>query len=150
MLAKVCDDMHEHRSRVSLGDRVRVGVPPYDLKRGSIVCCYRSPLGLGSERARQSPRALQREKEILMPNHPSRAARLTAVECYLDGEFPGHVEEAKDNVFIISHRGIRHHVVLEPTFLKQCPDYMGALRDSDLADYVRETRSQARRYLSTS
>ncbi len=84
-----------------------------------------------------------------MPNHPSRAARLTAVECYLDREFPGHVEEAKDNVFIIYHRGIRHHIVLEPTFLKQCPDYMRALRESDLADYVRETRSQARRFLVT-
>ena len=84
-----------------------------------------------------------------MPNHPSRAARLTAVECYLNEEFPGHVEEAKDNIFVISHLGIRHHVVFEPTFLKQCPDYMYALRDSDLADYVRETRSQARRFLVT-
>ncbi len=54
-----------------------------------------------------------------MPNHPSRTVRLTAVESYLEEEFPGHVEEAKENVFIISHHGIRHHVVLEPTFLKE-------------------------------
>ncbi len=84
-----------------------------------------------------------------MSNHPSRAARLTAVKRYLDGEFSEQVVDADDNVFIISYRGIRHHVVLEPAFLKQCPDYMGALRDSDLVDYVQETRSQARRFLVT-
>ncbi len=37
--------------------------------------------------------------------------------------------------------------VLEPTFLKQCPDYARALRETELADYVREARSQARRFL---
>ena len=82
-----------------------------------------------------------------MPNHPSTTARLTAVESYLEEEFPGHVEEAKENVFIISHHGIRHHVVLEPTFVKQCPDYTRALRETELADYLREARSQARRFL---
>ncbi len=75
-------------------------------------------------------------------------ARLAAVESYLEEEFPGHVEEAKEeNVFIISYRGTRHHVVLEPAFLKQCPDYAHALRESELADYLRETREQARRFL---
>ncbi len=46
-------------------------------------------------------------------------ARLAAVVSYLEEEFPGHVEEVKENKFIISHHGIRHHVVLDPTFLKQ-------------------------------
>ncbi len=82
-----------------------------------------------------------------MSNRLSRATRIAAVESYLDEEFPGQVEGAKDHVFIISYRGIRHHVVLEPTFLKQCPDYASALRESDLVDYVRETRSQARCFL---
>ncbi len=82
-----------------------------------------------------------------MPNHPSTTAHLTAVESYLEEEFPGRVEAAKENVFIISHHAIRHHVVLEPTFLQQCPDYTRALRETDLADYMREARSQARRFL---
>jgi hypothetical protein len=82
-----------------------------------------------------------------MSNHPSRTAHLTAVESYLEEEFPGHVEETEDNVYIISHQGISHRVVLEPTFLKQCPDYTHALRQTDLADYIREVRSQPRRFL---
>ena len=56
-----------------------------------------------------------------MPNHPSTTARLTAVESYLEEEFPGHVEAAEEHVLIISHHDLRHHVVLEPTFLQQCP-----------------------------
>lgn len=82
-----------------------------------------------------------------MPNHPSTTARLTAVQSYLEEEFPGCVEEAKDNLFIVSHDGIRHHVVLQPSFLHLCPDYMRALRESELTDYMREARSQARRFL---
>lgn len=76
------------------------------------------------------------------------SARLAAVEAYLEGEFPGQVEEAQEgNVFIVSYRGTSHHVVLEPAFLKQCPDYVPALQESELADYLRETREQARRFL---
>jgi len=91
--------------------------------------------------------ALQSQKETIMSNHPSQTARLTAVESYLEEEFPGHVEEVKDNVYIISYHGISHHVVFEPTFLKQCPDYTHALRQTDLTDYIREVRSQSRRFL---
>ena len=82
-----------------------------------------------------------------MPNHPRTTARLTAVQSYLEEEFPGRVEEAKDNLFIISHDGIRHHVVLQPSFVHLCPDYARALRETELADYMREARSQARRFL---
>ena len=82
-----------------------------------------------------------------MPNHPSTTARLTAVQSYLEEEFPGHVEEARANVIVVSHDGIRHHVVLQPTFLHLCPDYMSAIRESELVDYMREARSQARRFL---
>lgn len=82
-----------------------------------------------------------------MSNRTGKAARLTSVASYLEQEFPGHVEAAQNNGFMISHEGMQHHVVLDPTFLKQCPDYTHALRETELADYVRESRSQARRFL---
>jgi hypothetical protein len=82
-----------------------------------------------------------------MPNHPNTTAHLTAVQSYLEEEFPGRVEGAQGNRFIISHDGIRHHVVLQPSFVDLCPDYMRAIRETDLADYMREARSQARRFL---
>lgn len=82
-----------------------------------------------------------------MTNHPSTTDRLIAMESYLEEEFPGHVEEVNRNVFIISYHDVRHHIVLDPTFLKRCPDYAGALRETELADYMRESRSQARRFL---
>jgi hypothetical protein len=82
-----------------------------------------------------------------MSNRPSRMVCLTAVASYLEQEFPGHVKAAKDNGFMISHEGLDHHVVLDPSFLKQCPDYTHALHETELADYVRESRSQARRFL---
>jgi len=69
------------------------------------------------------------------------------VASYLEQEFPGRVEASLDNGFMISHHGMQHHVVLDPTFLKQCPDYTHALRETELADYVRESRSQPRRFL---
>ena len=34
-------DVHDHWMRVALVDLVRVGVSPYDLTRGWIVCRYR-------------------------------------------------------------------------------------------------------------
>lgn len=82
-----------------------------------------------------------------MSRQPSTTARLTAVQSYLEEEFPGHVEAARENVIVVSHDGIRHHVVLQPTFLHLCPDYTSAIRESELADYMREARSQERRFL---
>jgi hypothetical protein len=84
-----------------------------------------------------------------MSNRRYRTARLTAVASYLEQEFPGHVAEANRHEFMISHDGRHHQVVLDPTLLKQCPDYAHALRETELADYVRESRSQARRFLVT-
>ncbi len=81
---------------IDLFDLVQPGSSP----RGLMVCRYREPLGPGSECARLSPRALQSHKETTMPNHPSTTARLTAVESYLEEEFPGRVEAAKENVFM--------------------------------------------------
>jgi hypothetical protein len=91
---------------------------------------------------------LQNQKETIMANHPRTAARLQAVQPYLEAEFPGCVEAAIENVIAVSHGGIRHHIVLQPAFLQQCPDYASALRESELADYIREARSQqGRRFL---
>lgn len=84
-----------------------------------------------------------------MSNRMNRTARLTAVASYLEQEFPGHIAETNRHEFLISHAGMHHQVVLDPIFLKQCPDYVHALRETDLADYVRESRSQARRFLVT-
>jgi hypothetical protein len=82
-----------------------------------------------------------------MPNHPSPTARLTAVQSYLEEVFPGHVEAARENIIIVSHDGVRHQVVLQPAFLQQCPDYMHAIRESELTDYLREAGARARRFL---
>jgi hypothetical protein len=82
-----------------------------------------------------------------MSNRPSRVVGLTAVASYLEQEFPGHVKASKDDGFMISHEGLDHQVVLDPSFLKQCPDYTHALHETELADYVRESRSRSRRFL---
>lgn len=82
-----------------------------------------------------------------MPNPPSTTAHITAVQSYLEEEFPGCVEAARKHVIAVSHDGIRHHVVLQPSFLYLCPDSMRAIRESELADSMREARSQARRFL---
>ena len=84
-----------------------------------------------------------------MATHSRTTARLKAVQSYLEAEFPGPVEAAIENVITVSHDDIRHHVVFQPAFLQQCPDYVSALRESELADYIREARSQGRRFLVT-
>ena len=82
-----------------------------------------------------------------MANHSRTTAHLQAVQSYLEEEFPGQVEAANENVLTVSHDGIRHHVVLQAVFLQQCPDYASALRESELADYIREARPLGRRFL---
>jgi hypothetical protein len=82
-----------------------------------------------------------------MPTYLTTAARLTAVQSYLEEAFPGRVEAARENVIVVSHEGLRHHVVLQPSFLHLCPDYNRAIRASELTDHVRETRSRGRRFL---
>ena len=82
-----------------------------------------------------------------MLKHPSTTAHLAEVQSYLEEEFPGRVEAAVENVIVVSHDGIRHHVVLQPTFLHLCPDHIRAIRESELTDYMREARSQERRFL---
>ncbi len=75
------------------------------------------------------------------------AVRLQAVQSYLEIEFPGQVDGMIENTIVVSHDGIRHYVVLQPTFLNLCPNYMQAIRGSELVESMREFRSQARRFL---
>lgn len=82
-----------------------------------------------------------------MSNQTSRTACFKAMASYLEQEFPGRVQAAKDNEFMISNKGIDHHVVLDPLFFKKCPDFAQALRETELADYLREYQSQARRFV---
>ena len=82
-----------------------------------------------------------------MANRPRPATGLRDLQSYLEEEFPTQVQASSENVMTVSHDGIRHDVILEADFLKQCPDYAYALRESELADYIREDRSQGRRFL---
>ena len=82
-----------------------------------------------------------------MANHPRTTACLKAVQSYLEAEFPGQVEVASETEITVSHQDVRHHIVLQPEFLKQCSNYAYALRESELADYIRESRPLGRRFL---
>lgn len=83
----------------------------------------------------------------MMATHPRTTACLNAVQSYLEGEFSGQVEAESEHAITVSHDGICHYVDLQPTFLQECPDYAYALRESELADYIRETRPQGRRFI---
>lgn len=82
-----------------------------------------------------------------MTNSLRLIARLEAVQSYLVEEFPEQVKGELKNVITVSHAGIHHQIVLQPEFLQKCPDYVSALRDSELADHIREVRSEERRFL---
>jgi len=82
-----------------------------------------------------------------MANHPRTTACLKAAQSYLEAEFPGQVETASETEITVSHDDVRHHIVLQPEFLKQCSNYAYALRESELADYIRETRPLGRCFL---
>ena len=82
-----------------------------------------------------------------MTNRPRPTACLKALQSYLEKEFPTQIEATGENMITVSHEGIRHDIILQPDFLKQCPDYASALRESELTDYIREDRSQGRRFL---
>jgi hypothetical protein len=82
-----------------------------------------------------------------MANHPRTIACLKAAQSYLEAEFPGQVAAASETEITVSHDDVCHHVVLQPEFLKQCSNYAYALRESELADYIRESRPLGRRFL---
>lgn len=83
-----------------------------------------------------------------MTNRSRTTVCLKAAQSYLEAEFPGQVEAASETEITVSHDDVRHHIVLQSEFLKQCSNYASALRESELADYIRESRSQqGRRFL---
>jgi hypothetical protein len=86
-------------------------------------------------------------KETSMANYTRISACLEAAQAYLEEEFPGHVEVASENVITVSHHNTCHHVTLQPEFIKKCRNCAHALRESELADHIREVRSQGRRFI---
>lgn len=75
------------------------------------------------------------------------------VQHYLEREFPGQVVRTwwdrtqRAQVFEFAHAHGRRHIVIEPVFFQACSDYVSRLRDSELADYVRESLAPARCFL---
>lgn len=82
-----------------------------------------------------------------MAIHPQTTACLQAAQSYLEAEFPGQVDAVSETEITVSHDDVRHHIVLQPEFLQQCSNYAYALRESELADYIREARPLGRRFL---
>jgi hypothetical protein len=50
------------------------------------------------------------------------------------------------HMFEVVHETTVHRVEMPAVFFEDCPDYAAALRDSELADYMREARDQRRRF----
>jgi len=82
-----------------------------------------------------------------MPRHQPNDARFSAIQHYLEREFPGRVERVAEHDFEVFHGSVRHQVVIHPEAWHRCADYMGALRESELVDYMREAQAQERRFL---
>ena len=84
-------------------------------------------------------------------SHPAEPESHT-IRRYLEREFPGQVRhtwwdrEAQASVFEVAHEGGRHHVLVDKGALRSCQDVGAGLRTSELADYMREARTQERRF----
>ena len=78
--------------------------------------------------------------------------QIDAVRHYLEREFPGCVTppqsepHADGPVIEIVHDAARHQVEVASAFLAGCPG-RDSLRHSELADYIREARTQNGRFL---
>jgi hypothetical protein len=72
---------------------------------------------------------------------------------YLEREFPGQVrntwwdEDVKAPVFEVVYETGCHHVIVDTGFIQACQDAAASLRASELTDYMREARTQERRFL---
>ena len=82
-----------------------------------------------------------------MHTHQAADARVSAVQTYLEQEFPGRVDKATEDSFEVLHGPVRHQVVIHPEAWQGCADYAGALRESELGEYMREAQSQVRRFV---
>ena len=85
-------------------------------------------------------------------SHPIET-QIGAIRRYLEWEFPGQVrdtwwdENIRTPVFEVVHDTRRHHVIVDTGFIQACQDAAASLRASELADYMREARTQERRFL---
>lgn len=79
--------------------------------------------------------------------------QIHTVQYYLEREFPGQTQRTwwdrtlQAQVFELAHAYARRHIVVDRAFFQECPDYMLYLRESELADYVRESLSPERCFL---
>jgi hypothetical protein len=79
--------------------------------------------------------------------------QIDVIHHYLEREFPGQVTppwqepHADGPVIEIAYGAVRHQIELASAFLEDCPDCRDSLRHSELADYIREARTQNRRFL---
>ncbi len=86
-----------------------------------------------------------------MPTRPPRDT-LAPIQQYLEREFRDRVrrtwweKRTRVHVFEVSHGTVLHQVHVTAAFLEACPDYGVGLRDSELADYMREAQSHERRF----
>ncbi len=84
-------------------------------------------------------------------NRPTKT-RINTVLHYLQQEFPGHVRGTRwerrtgMQMFEVFHETTVHRVDMPAAFFEDCPDCADALRDSELVDYMREAKTQARRF----
>jgi hypothetical protein len=87
-----------------------------------------------------------------MPSKRVADVPIELIHHYLEREFPGRVtppwqeQRTKESIIEIDCGAVRHRIEVESTFLEDCPDCMGSLRHSELADYIREARTQNRRF----
>jgi hypothetical protein len=86
-------------------------------------------------------------KETSIHRNQATDARFSAVQSYLEREFPGRVGKATEDSFEVLHGPGRHQVVIHPEVWQGCTDYTNALRESELGDYMREAQSQVRRFV---
>jgi len=85
-------------------------------------------------------------------SHPIEM-QIGAIRRYLEWEFPGQVrntwwdEDIRAPVFEVIQETRCHHVIVDTDFMQTCQDAAASLRTSELADYMREARTQERRFL---
>lgn len=78
---------------------------------------------------------------------------IEAIHTHLEREFPGQVQrswwdqESLAHAFEVSHESTHHHVLVSMAFIENCKDVVASLRMSELAEYMREARTQSRRFV---
>jgi hypothetical protein len=85
-------------------------------------------------------------------SYPIQGKQTDTVQPSLEREFPGQARNLRWDrhtsmqMFEVDHETTVHRVEMPAAFFEDCPDYAAALRDSALADYMREARDQMRRF----